>query len=287
MSAVFKKEFKAYFSSMTGYVFIGVLLLLAGIMCIVLNFYNGLSNYEYSLSTVSYIFLLIVPILTMSVMADERRNRTDQLLYSLPLRASDIVLGKFLSIAAVFAIPVLVMCVFPLILSLYGTVNFLSAYSALLGFFLLGCALMAFGLFISSLTESPVIAAVISFFSLLFLYLLSYFASLIPETALASYLCFALLIGLICLVIYYLTKNSVFSVCVLVVGCGGVTAGYFFAGQSFEGAFPAFLNWLCVYDRFNLFVNGMFDLTAVVYYLSITAVFVFFSIQAVEKRRWN
>ena len=164
MIAIFKKELKTYFASMTGYIFIGILLLLAGIMCLSINLFNGPTNYELSLSMVSYIFLLIVPILTMSVVADERKNKTDQLLYSLPVNASGIVVGKFGALVAVFAVPVLVMCLFPFVLSLYGQVNFLSAYTGIFGFFLLGCALLSFGLLISSLTESPVIAAVISFF---------------------------------------------------------------------------------------------------------------------------
>ena len=287
MIAIFKKELKTYFASMTGYIFIGILLLLAGIMCLAINLFNGPTNYELSLSMVSYIFLLIVPILTMSVMADEKKNKTDQLLYSLPINASDIVIGKFGAIAAVFAVPVIIMCLYPFILSFYGKVNFLSAYSGLFGFFLLGCALLAFGLFISSLTESPVIAAVICFFSLLFMYLLSSFASLIPASAFASYLCFIVLIAVIAFLVYILTNHSLFSMALFVIGCGGLTVLYFVNSSLFEGAFPAFLNWLCVYDRYIAFVNGMFDITSVVYYLSIVFLCLFFSVQSLEKRRWQ
>lgn len=287
MIAIFKKELKTYFASMTGYIFIGILLLLAGIMCLSINLFNGPTNYELSLSMVSYIFLLIVPILTMSVVADERKNKTDQLLYSLPVNASGIVVGKFGALVAVFAVPVLVMCLFPFVLSLYGQVNFLSAYTGIFGFFLLGCALLSFGLLISSLTESPVIAAVISFFSLLFMYLLSYFASLIPAGAFSSYLCFVALAAAVSALVYLLTNHTWFSLGLLVVACGGLTALYFVSPAVFEGLFPSFLNWLCVYDRYLSFVGGMFDVTGVVYYISIIFLCLFFSVQSLEKRRWK
>ena len=105
MRAVYKRELRSYFTNMTGYVFIGVLLLLTGIMCTVMNLSYASPNFEYTLSTVSYIFLLIVPILTMNVFAEERRSKTDRLLYSLPLSTADIIAGKFLALMTVFAVP--------------------------------------------------------------------------------------------------------------------------------------------------------------------------------------
>lgn len=287
MLAVFEKEIKLYFSSMTGYVFIGVLLLLSGIMCLAGNLFYGDPAFESTLSMVSYIFLLIVPILTMSVVADERRNKTDQLLFSLPLGMGSIIMGKYLALLAVFAVPTGIMCLCPLILSLYGTVNFLTSYSAIFGFYILGAALLAFGLFVSSITESPVIAAVVGFFSLLFMYLLSTFAAMIPTDALASFICFVLLAAALSLVVYFFTKNSTFAVGLFAVAAIVLSAVYFFSSAVFEGAFPAMLDWLCVYDRFLPFISGMFDLSAVVYYISVIIVCLFLAVQSQEKRRWN
>lgn len=287
MKAVIKKELRLYFGTMYGYVFIGILLLLTGIISTLTNLLNGYSAFEYSLYNISYIFLLIVPILTMNILSDEKRTRTDQLLYSLPLSATDIILGKFIATAAVFAVPTVIICIYPLIFSLYGSVNFLSAYCAILGFYIMGCALLAFGLFISSITESPVIAAVISFFSLLVMYLLGSIASNIPGDALTSVICFAVLAAAIALILYATTKNETVSTILFVILVAVDIAVYSFGGAIMEGTFPKLLNALCVYERYGSFVTGMLDLTAVVYYISFAFVFLFFAIQNFEKRRWN
>lgn len=287
MKAVIKKELRVYFGTMYGYVFIGILLLLTGIISTLTNLLNGYSAFEYSLYNISYIFLLIVPILTMNILSDEKRTRTDQLLYSLPLSASDIILGKFIATAAVFAVPTVILCIYPLIFSLFGSVNFLSAYCAILGFYLMGCALLAFGLFVSSITESPVIAAVISFFSLLIMYLLGSIAASIPGDAFTSLLCFAVLAAALALLLYVTTKNETVSSILFVVLAVADIAVYFFNSTLMDGAFQKLLNALCVYERYSGFVTGILDLTAVVYYITFAFVFLFFAIQNFEKRRWN
>lgn len=287
MIAVFQKELKTYFSTMIGYVFIAVLLLITGLLCYSSNLYEGYAGLEYSLAVVSYIFLLIVPILTMSTFADERKNKTDQLLSSLPISAGQIVVGKFLALMTVFSVSIGVMCVYPLILSLYGQVNFLATYAAILGFFLLGGALLAFGLMISSLTESPVIAAVVGFFSLLFLYLLGYFASLIPAGAFASLVAFVLLSAAVCALIYYVTKNALLPSVLFVIAACALCALYHFKSAVFEGSFAAMLHLLCVYDRYATFTGGIFDLSAIVYYLSVCALCLFFAVRIIDRRRWN
>lgn len=287
MSAIISKELKQYFSTMYGYVFVGMLLLITGILTTVTNLINGYSGFEYSLYTVSYIFLLIVPILTMSSLSDEGKNRTNQLLYSLPLSAKDIILGKFFAMAGILAIPTLIMCVYPLVLSVFGNVNFLTAYCAIFGFYLMGCALLAFGLFVSGMTESPVIAAVISFFSLLLMFLLTDLSQAIPKDSFTSLCCFALLAALIAFLLYYITKNETVSISLFVILLAADIAVYAFKRELLDSAFPKMLDALCVYDRFEPFAAGIFDVTAIVYYLSFTCVFLFLAAGHFEKRRWN
>ena len=194
MSAVYRKELRGFFTSMIGYVFIAFVLLIAGIFITLTNFRTGYPNFEYSLGSISMILIFVVPILTMRVFAEERRSKTDQLLYSLPMSVTEIVIGKYLAAVTVFAVPCAVMCLYPVIMSFYGKVSFTSAYGAMLGFFLLGCALIAVGVFMSSLTESQVISAVISFGAMIVIYMMSSISSLIPAASSASYIAFAVVI---------------------------------------------------------------------------------------------
>ena len=287
MSAVYRKELRGFFTSMIGYVFIAFVLLIAGIFITLTNFRTGYPNFEYSLGSISMILIFVVPILTMRVFAEERRSKTDQLLYSLPMTVTEMVLGKYLAAVTVFAIPCGVMCLYPIIMSLYGHVSFASAYGAMLGFFLLGAALIAVGVFMSSLTESQVISAVISFGAMIVIYMMSSLSSLVPAAASASYIAFAVVILLIALLVYYMTKNY-WTAFTVAAALELVLAVFFFTGSSrFEGLFSRALGWLSFFSRLDNFIYGIFDITSLVYYLTVAAVFVFFTMQSVEKRRWS
>ena len=194
MSAVFKRELRSYFNSMTGWIFLAVIFVFTGVFTTAINLLSQSASFEYVLSQITIVFMLIVPILAMRSIAEERRSRTDQLLYSLPLRAVDIVLGKYLSMVAVLFISCVAMGFVPVLLSLYGIVRYASCYAALLGFFLLGSALIAICMFMSSLTESQIIAAVTGFGVVLALYLMNGLSSLIPTSALGSFVSF-LIVG--------------------------------------------------------------------------------------------
>ena len=137
MTAIFKRELKSYLTSMVGYLFIFFVLVLTGIYFSAYQLSGGYSKFEYTLSALTFVFLIGVPILSMRVLAEERKQKTDQLLLTAPVSVWDIVFGKYLALVAVFAIPVVIMCFYPLIMSKFGTVSFASAYTGILGFFLL------------------------------------------------------------------------------------------------------------------------------------------------------
>ena len=141
MTAIYQRELRSYFHGMTGYVFIAFLLVFAGIYTMFYNLSSGYPNFEYVLQAMTIIFLIAIPVLTMRVIAEERRQKTDQLLYTLPLGMTRVVLGKYLAMVTVVAVPCVVMAFYPLLLSTFGTVSFPTAYGALLGFFLLSAAL--------------------------------------------------------------------------------------------------------------------------------------------------
>ena len=154
MKAVFKHELSSYFTSLIGYVFGAFLLLFAGIYTMIVNINSKLTNFEYIFGNMSFVFLVIVPVLTMRVLAEERRQKTDQLLYSLPLSMTKVVLGKYLAMLVMLVIPMAIVCLYPLILSAYGNIDFTMVLNGALGFFLLGAALLAIGMYVSSLIKN-------------------------------------------------------------------------------------------------------------------------------------
>lgn len=287
MFAIYKKELKNYFINMTGYIFIGFMLAVTGIFTTLINLISTYPSFENVLSNITIVFLLIIPILTMRSVAEERHSKTDQLLYSLPVSVTQIVLAKYLAMFTVFLIPVGIIGLYPLILSIFGTVYLGTAYGALLGFTLLGGALIAVGMFMSSLTESQVIAAVTSFGVIFAMYLMSAIASLIPAGAMASLVAFAVVVLIFAGVVYSLTKNSTVAGITAAAGAFILAGLYFINSSIFDGLFANVLNWLSVFDRFSTFTTGLFDLTSVVYYVSLIILFVFGTVQSVEKRRWS
>ncbi len=287
MTAIYKRELKSYFSNVTGWLFIGILLFFTGIFATSVNLKGLSARFEYVLLNEALVFLLAVPVLTMRSVADEKANKTDNLLYSLPLKMSSVIIGKYLAMVTVLLITVLVMAVYPIIISLFGIMDYTMAYTALLGFFLLGCALTAIGMFISSLTESMVIAAVMSFTAMLLLYIMNSAVSILPTDALGSFLCLIVVVLAIAAIAYFLTKNANVGVITAAVGLIPLCICYMLMKSSFEGLFPSLVSYLSVFDRFYSFAYGIFDATAIIYYISVAVFFVFLSVQSLEKKRWN
>lgn len=181
MFAILKREFKAYFQSVIGWLFVAALLAIFGLYFYVYNLRSGYPYLSYTLSAITIVFLIAVPILTMRSFAEERKSRTDQLILTAPVSIGKLVLGKYMAMVAVFSIDVLLFALAPLILSIFGTIPLGECYVALLGFWLYGCACIAVGMFISALTESQVIAAVVSFAVLFVSYMMQGITGLISS----------------------------------------------------------------------------------------------------------
>ena len=286
MTAVLKREIGSYFKGVLGYLLGAFLLIFAGIYCMAYNLSGYYANFEYVLDAIAFIYLIAVPIISMRSVAEEKRQKTDQLLYSLPIRLADVVVGKYLAMLAVLAVPTLIMALYPLILSQFGTVSFSTAYGALAAFFLLGACLLSIGLFISSVAESQVAAAVITLVTMLLLFFMSDLASFISTDASASMMALSVLALVFAVIVQVFTKNPIISLLTGILGVGGIQIWYQTDSAAFSGLFPEMMNAISVFDRFGTFVDGVFDLTAVVYYLSISAVMLFMTVQVMEKRRW-
>lgn len=287
MKAVYKRELNAYFKGILGYLFAAFLLIFAGIYTMVYNLSGYYANFEYVLSAICFIYLIGVPILTMRSVAEEKRQKTDQLLYSLPIRMSDVIVGKYLAMVTVLAAPMAILALYPLILTQFGNVSLGTAYGALIAFFLLGACLLSIGLFISSVTESPVAAAVVTLVVLLLLFFMNGLSSYISTSSGASLIAMCIVVLTFALVLQVLAKNSIVTLAVAAIGCGGLLIWNQADSAAFSGLFGDMLSQLSVFDRFDTFVSGVFDLSAVVYYGSIICVFLFLTVQAMEKRRWS
>ena len=287
MSAVFRHEMASYFSGLSAFVFGTFVLLFGGIYTMAYNIVGGFANFEFVMNAISFIFIIIVPIITMRVLAEEKRQKTDQLLYSLPISMTDVVLGKFFAMLIVFAIPVGILCIYPLILSRFGNVSFITSYSAVLGFFLLGASLLAIGMFISALTESQAVAAGICFVVMLLNYFIADISDYISSTSIASVIAFTVVIIIIALIFRFMTKNNYASLILGAVLEVILLAVYVLKSELFEGLFANVIGRLSLFERFYSFIDGVFDLTGIVYFVSVIALFLFLSVQAMEKRRWS
>ena len=266
MKAVLKHELSGYFHSLTAYVFGAFLLVFVGIGSMLYNIQQAVANFEYVLGFISLIFVGLVPILTMRVLAEERKQRTDQLLYSLPITTTDIILGKYLALLVVFLIPLVIVAFYPLIFAKFGDVYLLTSYGSLIAFFIMGAALIAIGMF--------------NYYSVSL-------ADYISSSVIGSIIALVVLILIVGLIIKILTKNDAVAAGVGAVLLIAVAVIYFAKKSVFEGLLPNIMKTLSLFERFYTFVNGVFDMTAIVFYLSVIVFFLFLCVQSLEKRRYN
>ncbi len=289
MTAVFKKEFKSSLFGMTGPIFIFAVLLILGFFTMFYVFVNASTHFEYAIVDGAFWSLILTPILTMRSFSEERKTKTDQLLYSLPITTAQIVLGKYLAMVAVFAIPCAVSALYPVIASFFagGGMNFAICYGALLAYFLLGCALIAVCMLISSLFESQVIVAILSLAVTLFLNFLSSVVSVIPTEPFVSVVALAVIALVAAYIVYASTKNYIATAVVGVVLLGAIAAVYFVDSSLYVGLLSNMISSIFIFQPIATFANGVFDITCFIYYLSIAALFVFVTVQSFERRRWN
>ena len=287
MIAILKHELRLYFHSLTAYVFGAFLLLIVGIGSMLYNLQAAVSNFEYVLSFSSMVFAIIVPILTMRVIAEERKQKTDQLLYSLPLSTTKIIVGKYLALLVLYLIPLAIISTYPLIFAQYGEVYLLTSYGSLIAYFIMGAALIAIGVFISSLTENQGFAAGIGIAAILFNYFSVSLAEYVSATAIGSSIVLFVLAGVLGWIIKHLTRNENLGYGVGLTLMAAVVALFWIDESKLEGLVPEIMKVLSLFDRFETFVNGVFDMTAIVYFVSIIIFFLFLSVQSLEKRRYN
>ena len=288
MIAIYKRELRSYFHSMIGYVFIAFLVAYTGIYFLAYNLNYGYPYFSYVLSGIMFVYLVAIPILTMRCFAEDKKNRTDQMLLTAPVSLFKIVLGKYLAMVTIMAIPCLIYLIFPLIITAQGTAYILVDYLAILVFFLLGCVYIAIGMFISSLTESVIIAAIGTFGILLLTYLWSGILNFIPSAAWANAVAVAVLLSLVVLAVWNMTRNIVISGALELIVVAGTIITYVAKESLFESLLSTFLGKLELTEVFsNIADNHLLDVSGIILYLSLIVLFFFLTMQMIQKRRWS
>lgn len=233
MLAIYKKEMRTYFTTPLGYVFIAAFLAVSGFVFAFSTLQSQTSDVSGYFQIMIFGYIVIVPMLTMRSFSEERRTRTEQLLMTSPVSITSMIFAKFFAAFTMFAGTVLVSCLYYIPLFSYGEPNVGKAVGCLIAMLLVGMCFIAVGIFVSTLTESPVTASI---------------------GTMAILLCFA--------------AAAIFN---------NLIDAYFIR---------YILNWISVYSRYVNFTYGIFDISATVYYLSITAVFLFLSVRVYERRRY-
>ena len=234
MGAIFKKEVRGYFSSALAYVFLGVFFFFSGFYFFAGVLYPNSADISPVFESMFLIIMLLVPILTMRLFSEEFRTKTDQLLFTSPVGIHSMVYGKFFAAYLVFAIGAAITIIYALIMALFAPLDWNSIVGNILGLLLLGGALISMGLFISSLTQSQVIAAVGSF-------------------------------GLILVFMYMDTFASLISV----------------------DWINNLLSQLSFMGKYRNFVDGLINISDILYFISVALVFNFLTARTLEKKRWS
>lgn len=288
MRAIYIKEMKSYFHSLSAYLFLALFLAISGVYFSVICMSYGYTDYAANIySSITIIFVIIVPILTMRLMAEERKQKTDQLLLTTPVRVTGIILGKYFAVLTLLFAAVVITFIQAAILSMYGDVNWMTVLTGGLGYFLVGASLLAIGLFISSITDSQMIAAGISFGVVLICMLLPNLSDIVPGRARYTYIVCGIVIVLLAWFFIEETKSWKAGALTAVAGAAVVGLAAWIKPGIFDNGLSKIIDWFSLMDRFNDFCSGILNASSVVYYLSFIAVFIFLSIQTIEKRRWN
>ena len=237
MNAIIKREFRSYFHDMRGFIFLSVFFLAEGFLVLYYGFLLEMPAISYVLSDLTTVASLLFPLLCHGVISADRRNRTDKVLYSLPLSSFEVVVGKYIALLSIFAIPLVFMAFCPLIYNYFGAVNFGAAYASLLSFFLFGAAVIAIDVFFSSFFEKNALSLIASYAFVVFMYLWQILSLWIEKQ------------------------------------------------EFLDGVLGKVMSFVGIFNRFELFIYNIFDVGAIIYYLSVAAFFVFLTVRSVEKRR--
>ncbi len=288
MIAIYKRELKSYFNSMIGYVFIAFLVAFTGVYFMAYNLNYGYPYFSYVLSSITFVLLIAVPVLTMRSFAEDRKTKTDQMLLTYPVSLTEVVLGKFFAMVSIFAVPCIIYLMFPLIIMSQGTAYIKVDYLAILVFFLLGSVYISIGMFISSLTESQILAAIGTFGVLMITYLWSGLTNFIGSAAWINLVGVIVIFIVVVALIWRMTNNWLVAAVLEVVVLLGSIIPYIVKASLYEGLLANVFGKMDLFSTFSsISSDNLLDVSGIIMYLSIIFLFNFLTIQMIQKRRWS
>lgn len=234
MFAIYKKELRSYFVNPIGYVYVALFLAVSSLLFTYTTLYSGTCEVNVYYTFILYLFAILIPLLTMRMLSEEKKSKTEQILLTSPVSLFSVIFAKYLAAFTLFAGTLLVSCLNFIVLYFYGEPNTVIMFSTTLGILLIGSAFVAIGIFVSACTENQLVSALVTIVSI---------AATLVIGILASYVKFTPL--------------------------------------------RVVMKWLSIFDRFYVFTYGYFDIVALLYYISITVVFIFLTVRVYEKRRWE
>jgi len=287
MLSIYKKEMQAYLTHMMGYVFLAFMLLIISFGFAFGNVNGRSANFQSALASSILFFFILIPVLTMRLFSEEARQKTDQLIFTSPLTVVSIVVGKFFAAFTLFTMATGITVVLPIILNRFGDVPFSHVTGTYVGFLLIGAACIAVGVFISVLTDNQIIAAVITIGVVFVMFIIDAIVVIIPTTTLAS-LVFVCLVVAAVIAIWYNATRNIYATIVFAIFALAVAGGlYWFNNLIYDGIIVRVLLWFSVFGRFNNFVRGILNINDIVYYISFSALFIYLTVNVIEKRRWR
>ena len=286
MTAVMMRELRSYFQTPVGYVIVGLFLLVTGVLFTVFNMLSQSSDFSSFLSSFLILYVLVIPLLTMRLWSEERRQRTDQLLLTSPITVTQIVVGKFLAAFIVYLITMVVTMLYAVVVGIFGDLIVSQTIGAYIGLILLGASLISVGVLISASAENQVSAAFFSVITLLLIFIIRIVKTAVPQTeGVASVFAVAAVVG-IGVFFFTNTRNWIVTAAISVVAAGGFVLTYFIDAAVFRGLLGNLLDIISLFDRLASFSIGIVKLEEVVFHLSFTSVLLFITIRLIERRRW-
>ena len=287
MFAVFKREFKAYFVTPIGYLYMGLFLLLTGVFYFFDNLLNQRSHFTGFLGSILLIYLFAIPLLTMRLFSEEKRQKTDQLLLTCPISITGIVCGKFLAALAVYIGTLVFTSLYAVVIAVYGDLQTLETLGSYIGFIFLGACYISIGIFISASTENQITAALVSFFVLMFIWLIDPVSQMVPSDTRTGLVSAAVLLAALLLFLFINTRNWIIVLGAALVGAFTIGGFWLLRPQVFFGFIQRFMSWFSLNNRYQPFSMGLLKFDSLLYYASFSGLFLFLTIRLIEKRRWN
>jgi ABC-2 type transport system permease protein len=287
MFAIFKRELRAYFFTPIGYLYMGLFLLLTGIFFTFYNILPQSSQFSGFLGNILIIYLFTIPLLTMRLFSEEKRQNTDQLLLTSPVSITGIVCGKFLAALAVYCCTLVFTALYTVVIAVYGDPQTWETLGSYIGFIFLGASYISVGIFVSTVTENQLTAALVSFFSLFLIWLVDSVSQIVPSDTRSGIISAVVLLAALCLFIYLNTRNWVIVLGAALIGGLAIAGVYLFKRNIFNGFISKFLGWFSLNRRYGSFTMGLLKFDALLYYISFSGLFLFLTVRRIEKRRWN